>query len=128
MESIDLLKYYQKWKDSSKTMREIMDEIEQKGFESMHIWKTDIDKKLCEALKVQYIKSLDTIHLYLPQIYTELVYRDNHLQYSPEESILEDKYDQQLKRFLEIPKSFRGVSDNNDVNVFAEILTRYIII
>lgn len=103
-----------------------MDEIEQKGFKSMHIWKIDIDKKLCEALEIQYIKSLDTIHLYLPEIYTELVYRESHLKFSPDESILREKYEQQLKRFIEIPKSFRGVSDNADKNIFAEIMDRYL--
>lgn len=108
-------------------MRELMDEIEQKGFKSMHIWKTDVGKKLCEALEVQYIKSLDTIHLYLPEIYTELVYRDNHLKFSPEESTLRDKYEQQLKRFIDIPKSFRGVAEDNNENVFAEIMDRLVI-
>lgn len=122
MEHIDLIKYYQKWKDAGKYMRDIMNQVEEKGFKSLQAWKVDIDKTLSTVLEKQYIKSLDSVHLYLPEIYTDLAYRENRLQFSPNEEILREKYEQQLKRFLEIPKSFRGVSDNAEI--FSQIIDR----
>lgn len=122
---MDLIKYYQKWKDAGKYMREIMNQVEEKDFKSMQAWKVDIDKKLSKVLEKQYIKSLDSVHLYLPEIYTDLAYRENGLQFSPSEEILREKYEKQLKRFLEIPKSFRGVSDNSEI--FSQIIDRYVL-
>lgn len=124
LEEVDLIKHYQTWKDTTKEMRDIMHEIQQKGFKNMNSWKLDIDQNLCKALEKQYVKSLPLLHMYLPEIYADLIYHDNHLLFSPDEKILREKYEQQLKRFLDIPKSFRGVAEISDSNVFLEITER----
>lgn len=90
----------------------------------MNIWKEDIDRCLSVILETHYLKSLDSLHLYLPEIYTELVYRNSQLQLSPDEKKLREKYEQQLNRFLDIPKTFKGVSDTSESNIFAEIVTK----
>lgn len=124
MEDADLLKDFEKWKKTIKFVKDIVSQVESKGFRSMNIWKEDIDKNLSVVLETHYLKSLDSIHLYLPEIYTELVYRNSQLQLSPDENKLREKYEQQLNRFLDIPKTFKGVSDSLENNIFSEILTK----
>nr|XP_022905741.1 cytoplasmic dynein 2 heavy chain 1 [Onthophagus taurus] len=114
LENVDLIKHYQRWKDSTKSIREIMTQVQNKGFKSLQNWKIDLDKQLEKVLEFQYLKSLSTVHLYLPEIYTDLIYRDGNLVYSPDENVLKEKYDLQLKRFLDIPKTFRGISETLD--------------
>lgn len=91
----------------------------------MQSWKIDLERQLAKALEIQYLKSLHTVHLYLPEIYADLIYRDGKLEYSPNEKALREKYANQMKRFLDIPKSFRGISDNHEI--FSEIIERYIL-
>ena len=101
-----------------------MSQVEEKGFKNMQTWKVDVDTNLCTVLEKQYIRSLDTLHLYLPEIYTDIIYRKSELQFSPNQTVLMEKYQHQLKKFLDIPKSFRGVSENSDHNMFADIVGR----
>lgn len=121
LEDVDLIRDYDKWKKSMTQIRDLVLQVQQKGFKSMQTWKTDIDSKICAVLEKQYIKGLDKLHLYLPEIYTDLIYRNAQLQFSPAENVLKEKYQQQLKKFMDIPKSFRGVSDNP---AFSEIIQR----
>lgn len=105
-------------------MRNIMTQVEEKNFKNMQTWKADVDSNLSKVLEKQYLKSLDTLHLYLPEIYTDIVYRKSELQFSPDQTVLMEKYQQQLKRFLDIPKVFKGVSDLPDQTIFSEIINR----
>lgn len=123
---MDLIKDFDKWKDNTKSMREIVDQVEAKGFKSMQSWKTAIDKSILVVLEKQYVRSLDSLHLYLPEIHTDLVYRNGQLQFSPDEKVLKEKFQAQLKRFLDIPKHFRGVSEIGENSVFAVIIEKYV--
>lgn len=122
MENVDLIRQYQKWKDSAKSIRDLVSQVQIKGFKSLQSWKVDLDRQLAKVLEMQYLKSLHTVHLYLPEIFADLIYRESHLQYSPDENTLREKYAGQMKRFLEIPKSFRGISENHEI--FGEIIDR----
>ncbi|KAK4887690.1 hypothetical protein RN001_003961 [Aquatica leii] len=117
----DLIKYFHCWKETTKNLREIIIQIENKGFQSLRLWKTEIDHQLYIVLEKQYLKSLDTLHLYLPEIHADLIYRDSQLQLSPDAKSLREKYHQQLKQFLDIPKTFRGVNSSKE-NVFLPII------
>lgn len=103
-------------------MRDVISQVELKGFKNIQSWKAELDQQLYKVLELQYLKSLDTLHLYLPEIHADLIYRNSELQFSPSTEILREKYQQQLKRFLDIPKTFRGVSDSQDV--FMSIIDR----
>ncbi|KAF5283232.1 hypothetical protein FQA39_LY17379 [Lamprigera yunnana] len=117
----DLIKYYPRWKETTKNIRDTIFQIEGKGFQSMRLWKTEIDEQLCKVLEKQYIKSLDRLHLYLPEIQADLVYRESALQLSPDVESLREKYKQQLRQFLDIPKNFRGVNSSNE-SIFLVII------
>lgn len=125
MADVDLIKDYSKWKDAVKYIRNIMAQVEEKGFKNVHTWKNDLDKKLAEVLEKQYIESLDTLHMYLPEIHIDLVYRSSKLEYLPNEETLRKLYEQQLQKFLNIPKNFKGVSDVPENDLFEAIIERY---
>lgn len=101
-----------------------MTQVEEKGFKNMHTWKNDLDKKLAQVLEKQYIESLDTLHLYLPEIHIDLVYRSSKLEYLPNEETLKKLYEQQLQKFLNIPKNFRGISNVPENDLFDAIIER----
>ncbi|CAH1986239.1 unnamed protein product [Acanthoscelides obtectus] len=122
LREVDLIKEYSKWKDVAKQIRNILNQVEGKGFKNLQKWKIYLDKELALVLEKQYINSLDSLHLYLPEIYVDLTYRNLNLEYSPPEEQLKNIYEQQLKRFLDTPLSFRGISD--DDTVFKEITER----
>lgn len=87
----------------------------------MHSWRLDIDRSFAVQFEQQYRSSLKKVHLHLPEIYVDLIYRDSQLQFNPNKERLIEKYQHQLKRFLELPRSFRGVADITEGSVFSEI-------
>ncbi|KAG5867049.1 hypothetical protein JTB14_004843 [Gonioctena quinquepunctata] len=124
LKQFDLIKDYSRWKETAKYIRTVMNQVEEKGFRNMQSWKSDLDKKLSEVLEKQYLESLDTLHLYLPEIHIDLVYRNSKLEYMPNEENLKKTYQQQLKKFLDIPRNFRAISDVPDNDLFQGILAR----
>ncbi|KAF5303585.1 hypothetical protein FQR65_LT08186 [Abscondita terminalis] len=121
LDDTDLIKYLHSWKETTRSIRDIILQVENKGFQSMRLWKVEIDQQLYKVLEKQYLKSLDTLHLYLPEIHADLIYRDSQLQLSPNANSLREKYHQQLKQFLDIPKTFRGVNSSEE-NIFVAII------
>lgn len=90
----------------------------------MQSWRLDIDRTFAAQFERQYRNSLKRVHLHLPEIYVDLIYRDSKLQFNPSEEKLNEKYQHQLKRFLELPRSFRGIADITEGSVYAEIIGR----
>ncbi|XP_074038391.1 dynein cytoplasmic heavy chain beethoven [Leptinotarsa decemlineata] len=124
LKQFDLIKDYSKWRETGKNIRTIMTQVEDKGFRNMQSWKSDLDKKLSEVLEKQFLESLDTLHLYLPEIHIDLIYRNSKLEYFPNEDSLKKTYEQQLKKFLDIPRNFRAISEVPDTSLFQGILSR----
>ncbi|CAG9863949.1 unnamed protein product [Phyllotreta striolata] len=124
LEEVDLIKEYSKWKETSKNVRQILAQVEEKGFRNIQSWKRELDKVLSGVLEKQYVESLDTLHIYLPEIRADLIYRNSKLEYLPDEATLRKTYDLQLKRFLDIPKHFRNISDETNSVVYDIILER----
>lgn len=88
----------------------------------MQSWKHDLDNHLAKILEYQYVRNLKTLHLYLPDIHADLLYRNSSLEFAPNEKELRVIYDQQLQMFMEIPKNFETLSENRDV--FKNIIER----
>uniref|UniRef100_A0A6P7FU93 Cytoplasmic dynein 2 heavy chain 1 n=1 Tax=Diabrotica virgifera virgifera TaxID=50390 RepID=A0A6P7FU93_DIAVI len=124
LKEIDLIKDYSKWKEIAKQIRHITNQVEEKGFRNVQSWKKELDKQLCHVLEKQYLESLDTLHIYLPEIHADLIYRNSVLEYFPSEENLRKTYDQQLKRFLDIPKNFRTISEEPKNELFEGIAKR----
>ncbi|KAK9876588.1 hypothetical protein WA026_013968 [Henosepilachna vigintioctopunctata] len=120
---VDLITQYSKWKEAVKHIKNIITHVEEKGFPNMHNWINEISEQLAIILEKQYVKSLDKLHLYLPEIHADLVYRNSKLQFSPSEGELKNKYEQQMQKFLDIPKNFYGLFEFGK-NIFHEIVER----
>lgn len=74
-------------------------------------------------LEKEYAKNLESLHQCLEEIRVDLVYRNSTLDFSPNKQTLEQMYEQQLKKYLNIPKTFKGISDAAE-NVYSKIIDR----
>ena len=122
--NIDLLRQQLKWKETLKEIRQIMTEVEQKGFTNLKTWRNHWDRQLYKALEHQYQVGLEALNEHLPEIEVELVYRNQCLQFNPPIEDIRMKYFSQLKRFLAIPKHFKGVSESAEGLIFPTIIDR----
>lgn len=120
---VDIIKYYTTWKETQKHVRDIFRQLETKGFRNMQSWRIDLDNVLANVLEQQYVRNVKTLHLYLPEIRADLMYRQSTLEYSPDVKELRQLYDQQLQKFLDIPKNIETFSENKDI--FRSIIKRY---
>lgn len=124
LQNVSLLKEYSRWNETIKNIRNITVNVENKGYKNMQPWKTDIDNKICEVLENAFTKNLKSLHLNLEEIRVDLVYRNSVLDFSPNRQSLEQMYEQQLKKYLNIPKNFKGISDNSQT-VYSKIIERF---
>ena len=120
----DLLKQQTKWKEGLKDIRQIMSQVEQQGFTNLKTWRNHWDRQLYKALEHQYQVGLEALNEYLPEIEVFITYRQQKLQFQPPIEEIRMKYYSQLKRFLAIPKNFRGVSESSENLIFPSIIER----
>ena len=120
----DLLKQQNKWKDGLKDIRGIMSQVEQQGFSNLKSWRNHWDHQLYKALEHQYQVGLEALNEYLPEIEVYITYRQQRLQFQPPIEEIRMKYYTQLKKFLAIPKNFRGVSESSEDLIFPSIIER----
>ena len=120
----DLLRKQAKWKETLKEIRLVMNEVEQEGFTNLRTWRLHWDRQLYKALEHQYQVGLEALNEHLPEIKVELIYRQQVLQFRPPIEEIRMKYYGQLKRFLQIPNNFKGVSETTEGNVFPLIIER----
>ncbi len=88
------------------------------------MWRNHWDRQLYKALEHQYQVGLEALNEHLPEIKIELIYRNQTLQFKPPIEDIRMKYFSQLKRFLAIPKNFRGVSESTENLIFPAIIDR----
>ena len=120
----DLLRQQNKWKDSLKEIRQVMQQAEQQGFTNLKTWRNHWDRQLYKALEHQYQVGLEALNEHLPEIKVEVIYRQQCLQFRPPIEEIRMKYFSQLKRFLAIPNNFRGVSESTENSIFPTIVDR----
>ena len=75
-------------------------------------------------LNVQIEPFLEALNENLPKIEVDLVYRQQQLQFRPPIEEIRMKYFTQLKRFLSIPKNFKGVGESQENLIFPIIVER----
>lgn len=107
----DLIRQSGSWKDEMKNLRDIISTLERQGYSNLNAFKLHLDHQLYKALEYQYITGLIDINHKLPEINIDIVFRQQQLQFRPTIEEIRSKYFSQLKKFLEKPMSFRGVSD-----------------
>ncbi|XP_034239710.1 cytoplasmic dynein 2 heavy chain 1 [Thrips palmi] len=119
----DLLRQQQQWKEVLKEIRGTMTLVEQE-FSNMRSWRLHWDHQLYKSLEYQYQIGLENLNQHLAEIPVELVYRQQILQFRPPLEEIRMKYYGQLKRYLNIPNVFRGVSDTGENSIFPVMIER----
>lgn len=115
--SVDLLQSSQKWKDSLGELRRTVGEIQVKNSIStsdIRTWKAHWNRQLYKALEHQYQIGLEALNQNLPEIKADLIFRQEILQFRPSFEELRSKYYKEMKKFINIPNVFRGVTDATD--------------
>lgn len=119
----DLIRQSGSWKDEMKSLRDIISTLERQGYSNLNAFKLHLDHQLYKALEYQYITGLIDINHKLPEISIDIIFRQQQLQFRPTIEEIRSKYFSQLRKFLEKPMSFRGVSDQG-VKLFRMMVER----
>lgn len=109
--SLDLVRQSVLWKAEMKKLREIITEMERKGYENMQGLKLHWDHQLYKVLEFQYVSGMLHLNHKLPDILIELTFRQQQLQFRPPMEEIRGKYFYQLRKFTEKPLDFYGLSD-----------------
>uniref|UniRef100_A0A7M5UV62 Cytoplasmic dynein 2 heavy chain 1 n=1 Tax=Clytia hemisphaerica TaxID=252671 RepID=A0A7M5UV62_9CNID len=111
---IDLLRHQTRWKDGLMEMRQTINNLVEQGFKlsNMKPWTLHLDHQLYKALEHQYQLGLEALNEHLPEIKVELVFRQQQLQFRPPFEEIRSKYYREIKKFISIPKNFKGLADN----------------
>ncbi|XP_030382925.1 cytoplasmic dynein 2 heavy chain 1 [Scaptodrosophila lebanonensis] len=120
--STDLFTQSQIWKDELRHLRELVATLERQGYSNLDAFKLHWDHQLYKVLEYQYLLGLLDMNNKLPDIHTKLVLRHRELCYSPPEEEIRDQYYTQLRRFIERPCGFRGLSDQS-TTLFGSMVT-----
>lgn len=109
----DLLTQNQVWKDELRHLRELVATLERQGYTNLDAFKLHWDHQLYKVLEYQYILGLLDMNNKLPDIHIKLVLRQRELCYSPPEEEIREMYFAQLRRFIERPCNFHGLSEHS---------------
>ncbi|XP_065356058.1 cytoplasmic dynein 2 heavy chain 1 [Calliphora vicina] len=109
----DLFTQSQSWKDEMRHLRELVANLERQGFTNLDAFKLHWDHQLYKVLEYQYIIGLVDMNNKLPDIHIKITFRQRQLIFIPSEEEIRDKYFSQLRRFIERPCGFRGLSDKS---------------
>ncbi|XP_017012255.3 cytoplasmic dynein 2 heavy chain 1 [Drosophila takahashii] len=120
--STDLFTQNQIWKDELRHLRELVATLERQGYTHLDAFKLHWDHQLYKVLEYQYIFGLLDMNNKLPDIHVKLTLRQRELIYSPPEEEIRDLYFSQLRRFIERPCNFHGLSEHSQ-ELFKSMVT-----
>ncbi|XP_062711545.1 cytoplasmic dynein 2 heavy chain 1 [Aedes albopictus] len=119
----DLIRQSNIWKDEMRNLREIIFNLERQGYTNLNPFKLHWDHQLYKVLEYQYVAGLLDVHQKLPDIHVDLVFRQQQIQFRPTLEEIKSKYYSQLRRFIEKPLSFKGLSEQSP-NIFKVMIER----
>ncbi|XP_021709178.1 cytoplasmic dynein 2 heavy chain 1 [Aedes aegypti] len=119
----DLIRQSNIWKDEMRNLREIIFNLERQGYTNLNPFKLHWDHQLYKVLEYQYVAGLLDVHQKLPDIHVDLVFRQQQIQFRPTLEEVKSKYYSQLRRFIEKPLSFKGLSEQSP-NIFKVMIER----
>lgn len=111
----DLLRQGDVWKEEMKNLRNIIAHLETKGYSNLNGFKIHWDHQLYKILEYQYLTGLLDINQKLPDIYIDIVFRQQEIQFRPTMEEIRQTYFAQLRRFIERPIAFKGLSPQTSI-------------
>ena len=121
--SINLVKNKAKWKDIIQNIRSQIVSVENHyniSPKNTSTWKTHLDYQLYKVLEHHYRMGLESFHDDIPEINVEMIYKQSKIQFKPSYEEIRTRYYREIKKFVNIPITFKGFSDND--NLFKGIL------
>lgn len=123
--NVDLLRHQDKWRDSVREIRNIMDALERQGYKNTKAWRIHWDHQIYKALEFQYKLSLESLNESLTELSAELIYKQQQLQFRPSFEELKFKYYSAMKKCIKYPFQFYGVGDSDVYKVLTFYLYIY---
>lgn len=120
---VDLIRQAQVWKDEMRRLREIVFVLESKGYTNLNAFKLHWDYQLYKVLEHHYVAGLTDLSNKLPDIHVDLLFRQQELQFRPPLAEIRFTYFEHLRKFLERPLAFRGLSDQSG-RIFGQMIAR----
>uniref|UniRef100_A0A182W9J8 Cytoplasmic dynein 2 heavy chain 1 n=1 Tax=Anopheles minimus TaxID=112268 RepID=A0A182W9J8_9DIPT len=109
----DLIRQANVWKEEIRNLRDIVVHMERQGYGNLNPFKLHWDHQLYKVLEYQYIVGLLDVHQKLPEIHVDLIFRQQRIQFRPTLEEIRSKYYSQVRRFIEKPVNFKGLSDQS---------------
>uniref|UniRef100_A0A0N4ZU30 Cytoplasmic dynein 2 heavy chain 1 n=1 Tax=Parastrongyloides trichosuri TaxID=131310 RepID=A0A0N4ZU30_PARTI len=118
MMNLDILRNEEKWKQFLSDIRsKINDEKKYVGdVTNINPWNIHIDRQLYKALFIQYLWGIESLQRQVAKIHTQLVFKDNIIQFVPAFEEIKVKYYKELKKFISLPSKFKGIQMNDQEN------------
>ncbi|KAJ3022561.1 Cytoplasmic dynein 2 heavy chain 1 [Thoreauomyces humboldtii] len=119
--SVDLVKNQTRWKEILSSIRGTINLVQEDGIdlENTLSWRNHWDYQLYKALEYQFRVGLENLNQSLPEIKIDLVFKQQKLQFRPPFEEVRAKYYREMKKFLNIPSTFRGLGE---VDVFRHMI------
>eukprot|EP00659_Diplonema_papillatum_P018826 gene18826-29059_t len=117
---IDLVKNIDKWKVVLKEMRSKFTDLERNGYKATGPWKRHWDHQLYKALEYQYLQGLETLNESLPDMPINLCFKQGQIVFDPVFEKVREHYYKNIRDFIAIPVSFKGVGDAEVFKAMAE--------
>ena len=105
---VSLLRQQAKWKERVESLRATVDGL-QPHYTGMKGWRMHWDMQLFKVLEHQYQAGLEGLHQDLPQIKCDLEFKNRRLQLRPALEELRTEFYREIKKFISIPTSFKGL-------------------
>uniref|UniRef100_A0A182QV28 Cytoplasmic dynein 2 heavy chain 1 n=1 Tax=Anopheles farauti TaxID=69004 RepID=A0A182QV28_9DIPT len=109
----DLIRQAAVWKEEIRALRDVVVSMERQGYGNLNPFKLHWDHQLYKVLEYQYIVGLLDVHQKLPEIHVDLIFRQQRIQFRPTLEEIRSKYYSQVRRFIEKPVNFKGLSDQS---------------
>ncbi|KAJ3189734.1 Cytoplasmic dynein 2 heavy chain 1 [Gaertneriomyces sp. JEL0708] len=119
---VHLIRNQQQWKDGLAAVRGIINDVQENNLrpEDTLAWRVHWDYQLYKSLEYQYRTGLETLSQDLPEMKVDMIFKNQRLQYRPPFEEIRAKYYREIKKYISIPSSFRGLADNRIFEHMAE--------
>lgn len=117
----DLLRQGDIWKEEMKNLRAVITNMELKNYTNLQAFKIHWDHQLYKVLEYQYLMGILDLNHRMPDIHIDIVFRQQEIQFRPTMEEVCMIYYSQLRRFIERPLTFKGLSEHSG-NVFRNMV------
>ena len=111
--NIDLLRQTETWKAKWRAIKEKLGTVRSRYNEKdSRLWVLHWDHQIFKALEATYQMGLESLNENLSEIKAELVFTNKRLEFKPPLEQIRQSYYTEMRKFVAMPNSFEGFSNN----------------